>query len=794
MGNGINQVLTATCTDEYEETAAEQLLDRALLYNRDKKDLNIVLNRKALPLTAVDHNNIIKNEKNQIALKSDIVVDSVTTRADHEGIDWKSQSKVGETSENNTVFLLFKQTKAEGDTTSSAMVSDTPAVVGGEILEVGNGILGHYQISLTSTGSRLLKGATTFDKKARLVLAKYNDEYYYGIKFKSGIPASIYFAGWQHVDDSIVAPAYTEYEDSDLSEIIELDDDSDTGTQVIDYQFLTYKDVTWEFASDITVDNSQAPNLNSDGYYDYGIVRIYPSNNNNATITQHPEWNSVLVEGRDITPWRVEVDQDNASIVFTCKNWNDVDTNIVLYGSDNDGNTDFSKRIPGGGYIAANPNIAHVTKEYRWDGLSKGIYWIRQGSGNYVTRIEYYPVTVEQEAITDKGNWTNNADNSGFDFGDGLKLITTNRTTWSAGPTYNNYGIIRVNGRTYTSEPLASLRVQGACTITVGASRPGSTASNLRITETLNTSDSLWNKSVSAQLSRTGITEVKYSYTGAAKDIYFINETGSIDWYYVKVDYPTLGGSEEAGIVGDVIQGLDPTGEDGSPHILRLNGTVTKATLLTIAANIRENSNTQIVVDLSSCTMESGYTDWTADADLTQLFIYCVGLRAFYYPHNVTTSGARTFMHCSFLREVHFNPEMEVLGQTTWNTDYIGVFAGSRIKTIFLPKSIRAFAGYTFSESNIINIYCERGSSLTSNYCIQDSWAEWAHTRKHTFYFPTPDYTTRSQVTAIYGQYANKNAGIDVYIQSNDLLRNNVKLWENYDVLENPEFEIDYTD
>lgn len=898
MDKNGNQILTATCTTEYEDIAASQLLDRSLLYNRDKKDLNIIVGRKAIPLTAVDSNNIVKNEKNQTSLKEDITIDSVTTRADHNGVDWKSQSKVAETNANNSIYLLFKQetngitlTGSNGhivisevgnhsltvsynagkrvtscklyisggnqgglilanqdmtyeDGVYSYTVSNTTyrngakisicvlvnsngelsvpqgilgdmetwavytyddtkqttksAVIGGEILEVGEGIYGHYQISLTNTGSRLIKGATTFSKKAKYVLAIYKGERYYGIKFKSEIAANIYFAGWQSVDESLLAPAYTEYEDSDLSDIIELDDDSDTGTQVIDDAITTFPDTTWEFLGDFTTNFQTAPALNDDGYYDYGSIRIYPSTNGDAIITQEPRWNSVVVEGIRVTPWRVEVDQDNASITFDCKNWLNTDTNIVLYGANEKGEVDYTNQIPGGGYISANPNLADIRQTYTWNNLKKGLYWIRQGSGSRNTKIEYYNISVAQDSVIEDENWTNGGSNTNYDFGNGLLLTTNSTVTWSEGPKYDNRGIISVAGASDRNNPLMTLTVNGPCVVHIGASRSSRyTNSRIRITESLDTSSAEWAASIRDNAAYGSIGDISYKYTGTygkPKDVYFINEDSAVDIYYVRVEYPALNGSTVEEIIDDLIENLENTGEDGSPHIIRLSGTITKSTILAIAENIRSDSNKQITVDLSRGTMEAGYTDWTADTDLTKAFIYCVGLRAFYYPHNVTTSGAMTFMHCSFLREVHFNPEMVTLGAVTWQSDYVGVFAGSRIKTIFLPATVTAFAGYTLSDSNIINIYCERGSSLTTNYCVTNSWAEWSHTRKHTFYFPTPDYNVRSKATAQYGQYANKNVGIDLYIQSSDYLRDYVKLWENYDMLDNPEFEISYTD
>ena len=225
-----NPIRIATTTQAREADAINALLSRELLYNRNNKTLGIVLEdeegnkyRQQIASCLVDEVNITKNENNETKLKENIVIDSITTQADHNGVDWKSQHKIAETSAERTVILLCTK-NIEGATNIG--------VIGGEILEVGEGIYGHYQVSLTSKGSGLLEGATTFEQKAALVRAKYNETYYYGIKFKSTVPANIYFAGWDHFPDGASAPPYTSYSDADLSEIVELDDTSDIETTI----------------------------------------------------------------------------------------------------------------------------------------------------------------------------------------------------------------------------------------------------------------------------------------------------------------------------------------------------------------------------------------------------------------------------------------------------------------------------------------------------------------------------------------------------------------------------------
>ena len=215
--NKFNTVKIATCNDAHKAEAVNQLFERSLLFNRSDDICGIVISKndekQFIPISAIPDNVNIEKRDGIVTLVENPVVDSITTKADHNGVDWKSQCKIAETSAERTIILLC---------TKNIENSTNIGVIGGEILEVGEGIYGHYKISLTPAGSGLLIGATTFEQKAALVRAKYNGTYYYGIKFKSTVPANIYFSGWDHFPEGADAPLYTSYTDADLSEIIEL--------------------------------------------------------------------------------------------------------------------------------------------------------------------------------------------------------------------------------------------------------------------------------------------------------------------------------------------------------------------------------------------------------------------------------------------------------------------------------------------------------------------------------------------------------------------------------------------
>lgn len=158
--------MPSTSEAKFDDAFAE-LKQRELLYNRDKKELGIKIGDKLIiPKPRVDEFNVTYNEDDEIALKDDVTVDSVTARADRQGVDWKSQTVLAETTEERTIILIC----VKDNDRETGMVG----FFGGEIVELGEDVESHYQVSLTSTGSRLIKGATTNKKKAKPCFVKYN--------------------------------------------------------------------------------------------------------------------------------------------------------------------------------------------------------------------------------------------------------------------------------------------------------------------------------------------------------------------------------------------------------------------------------------------------------------------------------------------------------------------------------------------------------------------------------------------------------------------------------------------
>ena len=798
-----NSIRIATTTQERENEAISVLLSRELLYNRNNKTLGIVLEDeegnkyRQIVSGLVDEVNITKNENYETKLKEDIIIDSVTTQADHKGVDWKSQYKIAETTSERTVILLCKQ-----DTDSKTNMG----VIGGEVLEVGASVFGHYQISLTSTGSRLIKGATTFDKKARLVLAKYNGTYYYGIKFKSAAPANIYFAGWSKIPDGLSAPLYTTYNDGDLSEVIELDDDSDTGTEVIDYEFLSYDDITWEFFIAPYIRNvqtssaqyypSQSNVTRRTDFYGVGTVPFgtgYAHNEryyglhwydnvnytyNGVTLTASHAINfgkdnrgDYLQQGSAGLAGYISIPgNDKGEIGFYVYNSTNSTRNIRLFNIKSD------RHI---GKQVGNPVEvpAYTLQWVMFTDLPAGeYYWRQSGTFRYYSVYESYNNVTE--TIRDP-SWNQNGDNNGYSLTNGLRITSSKATSWYEDTLAGNAGYIEFAERGGQTDPAMTLTVLGKAFIKVGFASVDGNNSNIRISETLDTSDEKWSSSVSVDnASTTSIKECIYDYNSGLGEVYIMNENSPVRIFYVEIDYDN--NISDGSYIYEIINSLPDTGEDGSPHIIRLSGEITKTAILKIATSL-DDPTKQVILDLSKCTMEAQYVDWTADTELHSAFANCVSLREFYYPMNVTSSGGNTFKNCSFLRKVVFNNEMKRIGgnDSVWSWENNAMFAGARIKTLFIPKSVNKFGGYPFSYSNIVNLFIEEGSVLlTPINTAFGQWNTWVAVKESLrLRVPQSIYDVAKNTNTTFEGYGADGDGVNT-ISANCKIADHVSLWD----------------
>lgn len=799
-----NPIRIATTTQEREQDAIDELKARELLYNRDNKSLGIVLEDqngnkyRQIVSGLVDDVNITKNENYETKLKENVVIDSITSQADHNGIDWKSQIKLGATTTEKSIVLLFKQDDIE---------INNIAVFGGEIIEVGDNVESHYQISVTSTGSHSLRGATTNKKRAKICLAKYQDTFYYGIHFIESSPANIYFAGWRKTPTELEVDI-ANYKDEDMSEIVNLDDESDLGIKLIDYEFISYDDALWEFDDAPIIYNTTTTTnvyeinqrtLTRKNYVDDDGVffgRGYSHQNPNYVLNAYynisynaPDGDS-LYANHQITLDNYYISLQSEGVAWyldTLKGTNTITVTAV--------NDDISAvnlrlvKVKDNGCIGEIVSQQIIKQNSDWapiefSNIPAGKYYIYQTGS-----VSYSSISIQsvvENTITIDINWNQGGVNENYNLTNGLEIASKNNTTWYDWDMANNTGYIIFEGINDITSPAMKLHLWGNATIKVGFNTKGPNSANLRITESLDTKSDLWKKSTFKDAYNTDtITEVVYNYTGGPSDVWFLGETGPVNILYVSLDYEDTLIDDGVYAVQEIYK-LPDTGENGQPHILRLRGKCAKVALTNIAAALRD-SNVQVALDLSRCSMENTYTDWSNDDDLSSLFSGCVSLNEFFYPLGVTSSGSTTFKNCTYLKAVHFDKDMRRLGAPTskWLNNE-GLFSGARIKTLILPSNVSEFGGYTFSNSNIINVFFKRNSAFINNNSLGEYHSFVDTNEKLKFRCPQDLYNVWSKKSTTFSVLGANGDGISM-IGPNCKWSDHVVLWTD------PDEEISYT-
>ena len=196
----MNRVCTTTTVEARKEQVRDEvILNRELLYTKDAENLYIKSNDELIPIGGeCKQNKIIpgdnieiireRDEKDNpilpevIRLSDDIYINTCTLHPDVEDIwDWKGTVKLGELRDGNTVFLFTKRTEVDD--------VENAGIIGGEILvkvlvdDTENEIrYAHYTLTCTSTGSWSLKGAAQLESAIRMIRAKWQNEWYYGLK------------------------------------------------------------------------------------------------------------------------------------------------------------------------------------------------------------------------------------------------------------------------------------------------------------------------------------------------------------------------------------------------------------------------------------------------------------------------------------------------------------------------------------------------------------------------------------------------------------------------------------
>jgi len=196
-----NRVRTTTTVDEKKEQIRDEIiLNRELLYTKDKEAMYIKYNNELVPvggslkqnyLEAGDNIEIHRRDENDeviypeiVRLADDIDINTCTLGKFSDTHRWKGTYKLGELNDNQKLFILTKRTDIN---------EEIKGFIGGEILikmitDKDEELYGHFAMTCASTGSWSLKGASGTANNVRMCRCKRlsDEEMFYGLKIPVG--------------------------------------------------------------------------------------------------------------------------------------------------------------------------------------------------------------------------------------------------------------------------------------------------------------------------------------------------------------------------------------------------------------------------------------------------------------------------------------------------------------------------------------------------------------------------------------------------------------------------------
>lgn len=324
--------------------------------------------------------------------------------------------------------------------------------------------------------------------------------------------------------------------------------------------------------------------------------------------------------------------------------------------------------------------------------------------------------------------FTQNSGNDGFDFGNGLVLRTGHNTNIDTGntrngPNGNNTGFLQV---------ASSMRISQSNYIELTIPKGQTALIYFTTTSSSSSRDvSLYDpKTETTLITVTNSNMNTYSVlsykneTDKFQTVYICTEGGAVRFYYIS-NYDTTSSGNLVDVITGNIENLTPTGEDGDPHIIKLrNLTLTLSDLNNLAASC-EDSDYQITLDLSECTVANDARVWN-----TPIFADCNGLNTFYMPQGVTAIRHNVFAGCSFLENVYLNPELAEIAGVGYSDSQPGVFNGTRIRTLeFINNNIK-LGGYWASGSALRHVIFPEGFTYTNGnnsygFILQNDGDKW---------------------------------------------------------------------
>lgn len=709
----MQEVLIATTCSSQFENASAHIKNKSLLYDKDKDRLYIKYNDEMhLIGSKVDNDNIVLNDDSQISLADDVHCKTLTVAPDDSGIVYKDNVIYAETTEDKRIVLLFKLNSEE-----------TVGTIGGKFYENGDFTSG-INFSASVSGSRHIDGSSTGEVPT-WCRCTYHGIDYLGLRFNSS--TKIYFSGYEYIKDAYKVDF--DYTDSEFDAVVFLTDDANKNTNTIVIN--NPNSTTWDFTGYVDglsdINNETEPNVEydlEDGLFinsDFsGTIFFYPS----ELIKNDIGYITVSGQGKAL---RIKTDK--------------IEPKLKVYFSSN-ANTDEARILQiwdsNGDVVASNQSRSNTSiSVLKFNEMErKKEYYI--GSENSRLRIHKIVLSYSSKEVVQEGwdafnyTWDFNSIPSGwsgstnYNWGNGLYYYYLNNNSASLYP--NEYAQVRATGQWNRGYLLTPVKGGGDYIFSIVVPNDKTSLSCLFTTarnggyRTLSLTDN--NGETLVQVGNVSSQNVAnnqanslvstLSMSNLSKGTYFFWASAELKIWQVNIQNAgqeeIISGDDDSQTIETIIEVLDSleeTGEDGDSHYINVQDQVlTLEDLQDIATKLR-NSDKQVHLNLSECTVAEDATEWTG------LFENCTSLNYLAMPQGVTKIGAETFIGCMFLKKIEICDTVKEFNSSS--NQYI--FSGARTRTIVLPKNCSKLGWNTFANSAVRNVIV-KPDSINSFYSM----------------------------------------------------------------------------
>ena len=696
----MQEVLIATTCSSQFENASAHIKNKSLLYDKDKDKLYIKYNDEMrLVGSKVDNDNIILNSDNEISLADNVHCKTLTVAPDDSGILYKDNVVFAETTDAKRIVLLFKLNSNE-----------TVGTIGGKFYENGNYTSG-LSFSASVSGSRYVDGSSTGDMP-KWCRCTYHGINYLGLRFNTS--TKIYFSGYEYLKDEYKVDF--DYVDSEFDAVVFLTDDANKNTNTIIIS--NPNSTTWDFTGYVDglsdINNETTPNTEYDlegGLFingDFsGTIFFYPGElikNDVGYITVSGQGKALKIKTDKIEP--------KLKVYFSSNSDTDEVRTLQIWDSNGD--------VVASSQSNSNTSISLL----KFDEMErKKEYYI--GSSDSRIRIHKIVLSYSSKEVIQEGwdafnyTWDFNSIPSGwsgsmdYNWGNGLYYHYLNNNPASLYP--NERAQIRATGSWNQGYILTPVILGGDYIFSIDVPNDKTSLSCLFTTarnggyRTLSLIDS--NGETLVQVGNVSSNNVPnnqanslistLSMSNLNKGTYHFWASAELKIWQINLQnggqQEIIGGGDDSQnieIIIDNLESLEETGEDGDSHYINIQDQVlTMSDLQRIATKLR-NSDKQVHLNLSECTVADDATEWSG------LFENCTSLTYLAMPQGVTKIGVGTFVGCMFLRKVEICDTVKEFNSTS--SQYI--FSGARVRTLILPKNCSKIGWNTFANSAVRNV------------------------------------------------------------------------------------------